>query len=45
VYFDAGLLARAAGEAARAMAIAPDDPRANALSKKVSKGKGKGKGE
>jgi curved DNA-binding protein CbpA len=36
VYLDAGLLARAAGESSRAMAIAPNDPRANALSKKVA---------
>ena len=36
VCFDAGLLARAAGEAARAMAIAPNDPRASGLSKKVA---------
>jgi tetratricopeptide (TPR) repeat protein len=40
IYFDAGLLSRAAGEAGRAIAIAPDDVRAKALSKKVAKGKG-----
>jgi len=39
IYFDAGLLARAAGEAGRAMAISPNDPRANALSKQIAKGK------
>ena len=36
IYFDAGLMARAAGEAARALALAPADPRANELSKRVS---------
>jgi tetratricopeptide (TPR) repeat protein len=39
VYFDAGLFARAAGEAGRAMAIAPDDARAAALAKRVAKAK------
>jgi curved DNA-binding protein CbpA len=39
VYLDAGLLARAAGESARAMALAPNDVRASALAKLVAKGK------
>jgi tetratricopeptide (TPR) repeat protein len=39
VYFDAGLLARAAGESARAIALAPADVRASALAKLVAKGK------
>jgi tetratricopeptide (TPR) repeat protein len=39
VYFDAGLLARAAGESARAIALAPNDVRASALAKLVAKGK------
>ena len=39
VYFDAGLLARAAGESARAIALAPTDVRASALAKLVAKGK------
>jgi uncharacterized protein HemY len=42
VYFDAGLFARAAGESARAIALAPNDLRANVLAKQVAKGKGKG---
>jgi hypothetical protein len=40
IYLDAGLATRAAGEAARALALAPADPRANALSKRLTKGKG-----
>ena len=40
IYLDAGLLTRAAGEAARALALAPSDPRASALSKRVAKAKG-----
>ncbi|HEY6464138.1 MAG TPA: DnaJ domain-containing protein [Polyangiaceae bacterium] len=39
IYLDAGLAARAAGEAARALALAPADVRAIALSKKIAKGK------
>ena len=39
IYLDAGLMARAAGEAARALALAPTDSRARALSKRVAKGK------
>ena len=39
VYFDAGMLARAAGESARATALAPKDVRASALAKLVAKGK------
>jgi tetratricopeptide (TPR) repeat protein len=39
IYFDAGLFARAAGESARAVALAPSDPRASALAKMVAKGK------
>jgi curved DNA-binding protein CbpA len=39
IYFAAGLVARAAGEAGRAMAISPNDPRANALSKLIAKAK------
>jgi curved DNA-binding protein CbpA len=39
VYFDAGLLARAAGEASRAVALAPADLRAIALAKQVAKAK------
>jgi curved DNA-binding protein CbpA/predicted transcriptional regulator len=39
VYFDAGLAARAAGESARAIALAPNDLRANVLAKRVAKGK------
>ena len=39
VYLDAGLVSRASGEAGRALAIDPDDLRANALSKRVAKGK------
>ena len=39
IYFDAGLLARAAGESARATALAPNDVRAAVLAKKVAKGK------
>ena len=38
IYFDAGLSARAAGEAKRALALAPDDRRAGALAKLVAKG-------
>ena len=44
IYFDAGLLARAAGESARATALAPSDVRAAVLAKKVAKG-AKGKAE
>jgi tetratricopeptide (TPR) repeat protein len=39
IYFDAGLLARAAGESARALALAPGDVRASTLAKLVAKGK------
>jgi hypothetical protein len=39
IYFDAGLLARAAGESARAIALAPGDVRAATLAKLVAKGK------
>jgi tetratricopeptide (TPR) repeat protein len=39
IYFAAGLVARAAGEVGRAMAISPNDPRANALSKQLAKAK------
>jgi predicted transcriptional regulator/tetratricopeptide (TPR) repeat protein len=39
IYFDAGLLARAAGESSRAIALAPGDLRAAALAKLVAKGK------
>jgi tetratricopeptide (TPR) repeat protein len=39
IYLEAGLLARAAGEAARALALAPADPRASALSARVAKRK------
>ncbi|HEY1695806.1 MAG TPA: DnaJ domain-containing protein [Polyangiaceae bacterium] len=39
IYLDAGLSARAAGEAARALALAPADVRAIALSKRIAKGK------
>jgi len=39
IYFDAGLLARAAGESARATALAPGDARVSALAKLVAKGK------
>ena len=37
VYLDAGLFVRAAGEAGRALAIAPDDVRVTAFSKRVAK--------
>jgi curved DNA-binding protein CbpA/predicted transcriptional regulator len=40
IYLDAGLATRAAGEAARALALAPNDPRAKALAKLVGKKKG-----
>ena len=39
IYFDAGLHARAAGESARATALAPTDVRAGALAKVVARGK------
>jgi predicted Zn-dependent protease len=39
IYFDAGLHARAAGESARATALAPTDVRASALAKVVARGK------
>ncbi len=39
IYFDAGLLARAAGESARATALAPSDARVSAFAKLVAKGK------
>ena len=37
IYFDAGLQARAQGESSRALALAPNDPRAQALAKTVAK--------
>jgi hypothetical protein len=40
IYLDAGLSTRAAGEATRALALAPSDVRAIALSKRIAKGKG-----
>ncbi|MGH7297636.1 MAG: tetratricopeptide repeat protein, partial [Polyangiaceae bacterium] len=39
IYFDAGMLARAAGEVERALAMSPDDPRAGALSRLIAKRK------
>jgi len=39
IYCDAGLMTRAAGEAGRASALAPDDARVKALAKRFAKGK------
>ena len=39
VYLDAGVMTRAAGEAGRASALAPNDPRVQALAGRVAQAK------